>query len=391
SFWLKDAGVSNSVIGAFSFFHWPFTFKFVWGVFIENYDIPYLSKKIGRNCSWVVAGYLILIAGVIGMSFSDPKSCLLQLMFFASLTALGDGCKGVALYPYQIDGITKDRSGYVAGAVGFGQKIGMILTRTGTLYLACFFGWKIAYLFAAAAIFLQMVAVLFLRVPPEHIVDNQSKSLKAVFRDSVNKSLVVGFRNFLKNKTGIHFLSILLFYKSIDFMMQGMSRMFLTEIGFSKIEIANAQLLGAGVVIVGGLIGGYIIKKIGLTRAMFYFGVAHAISFFFYVILLHTGTVLPILDFVIACEAFSGGCATTAFIATFYSMCKTGSMYALFWAIHETGGVFFGGISGVISDCIGWSLYFSLIPLIYLSVILYLYRYKKSIEFRQDPARLTVY
>jgi hypothetical protein len=29
-YWLKDSGVSNSVIGLFSLVHWPFTLKFLW-------------------------------------------------------------------------------------------------------------------------------------------------------------------------------------------------------------------------------------------------------------------------------------------------------------------------------------------------------------------------
>ena len=103
--WLKDFQISNAVIGMFSIFHWPFTLKFIWGVFIENYDVPGLTKKIGRGRSWVVVAHLVLVIGIVGMAYSDPSSSLPRLIFFASLTALGDGCKSVVLYPYQIDKI----------------------------------------------------------------------------------------------------------------------------------------------------------------------------------------------------------------------------------------------------------------------------------------------
>jgi PAT family beta-lactamase induction signal transducer AmpG len=372
-FWLKDAGVSNTVIGAFSLFHWPFVFKFVWGAFIENCDVPHLTKRIGRNRSWVMVGYLILVVGIVGMSFSDPQSSLLQLMLFASLAALGDGCKDVALYPYQIDGTTtKNHLGYVASVVGFGQKIGMIIAKVGVMYLAYFFSWKTAYLLAAAAIFIQMIMIFFLKAPPEQHDENEfsGKSLKLLLQDSIKKSLAVPFCNMMKKKETSHLIIIILFYKSIDFMMQNMSRVFLMEIGFSKIEIANVQLLGAIVVIIGGLASGYIIKKIGLARSVVYFGAAHALSFSFYTILLNTGTVPSILNSIILFEAFTGGCVTTAFVATFYTACKTGSMYALLWALHEASGIFFMGISGIVVDNIGWNNYFRLIPLIYLILML---------------------
>ncbi|MDR2781195.1 MAG: MFS transporter [Holosporaceae bacterium] len=376
-FWLKDAGVSNSVIGVFSIFHWPFILKFIWGVFIENYDIPYLTKKIGKNRSWIVVGYFILIAGVVGMSFSDPKSNLLQLILFASLTALGDGCKDVALYPYQIDGTTKNQLGYVAGAVGFGHKIGMIITKVGALHLAYFFGWRIAYLSAAAAMFFQMIAILFIKTPDERCDANAAESLKLLFSDSISKSLIIPFREMMKENGWSRLISILILYKSADFMMQKMSRSFLLEIGFSKIEIAEVvQLFGSISVIIGGFVSGYIIKKIGMSRAMFYFGITHAISFFSYTILLKRGAVLPELCLIILCEAFTGGCVTTVFLAIFYAACKTGSMYALLWAIHEVSGIFFMGISGIIVDCVGWNNYFWLIPLTYMIIIMHLRKCK---------------
>jgi PAT family beta-lactamase induction signal transducer AmpG len=246
----------------------------------------------------------------------------------------------------------------------------MIITKVGVMYLAYFFSWKTAYLLAAVAIFAQMIMILFLKAPPEQRdKDEPSKrSLKLLFTDSINGSLIVPFCDMVKKKEAFHLIIIILFYKSADFMMQNMSRIFLVEIGFSKIEIANAQLLGAIVVVVGGLVSGYIIKKIGLARAMFYFGVSHAVSFFCYTILLNGGAISSLLYLVISFEAFTGGCVTTAFVATFYITCRTGAMYALLWALHEISGIFFMGISGVMVDHMGWNGYFQLIPLTYLIV-----------------------
>jgi fucose permease len=105
---------------------------------------------------------------------------------------------------------------------------------------------------------------------------------------------------------------------------------------------------------------------------MFYFGITHAISFFSYTLLLNSGAVFSVLNFIILCEAFTGGCVTTAFIATFYTTCKTGSMYALLWALHEVSGMFFTGISGVTADSIGWNYYFGLVPLFYIIIVIIL-------------------
>jgi PAT family beta-lactamase induction signal transducer AmpG len=165
-------------------------------------------------------------------------------------------------------------------------------------------------------------------------------------------------------------------------MMQKMSRPFLLEIGFSKVEIANiVQLYGSIFVIIGGLAGGYFMKKIGISRAMIYFGVCHAISFLCYLIFEKTGAVSWCLCLVILYEAFTGGCVSTAFLAFLYDKCKTGSLYALLWALHETSGIFFMGISGVVADGIGWRLYFILIPFVYMIMLVMLYAMQRRISF----------
>jgi PAT family beta-lactamase induction signal transducer AmpG len=363
--WLKDSGISNAAIGMFSLFHWPFTLKFMWGILIENYDVVYFSKKIGRARSWIIVSHLILIAGVIGMANSNPSSDLQTLIFFAALTALGDGCKNVVLYPYQIDGINKNQFGYVAGIVGFGHKIGMITTKVLALYLANIFGWKVAYYAAAFSIFLLMIMILSIR-PPE-----KRQKLKGIsFGDSLKKSLIIPFKKIIEEKDGLYVVLVLSLYKSADFMMQKMSKLFLMEIGFSKIEIANVvQLFGSITAIVGGLIGGYIIKKIGIFKAMIYFGGSHAISFFPYLIFTKIGANSSCLSLIILSEAFTGGCVTSAFLAFLYAKCKTGSLYALLWAFHEISGIFFMGISGIIADEVGWRLYFTLVPLVYAIVL----------------------
>jgi PAT family beta-lactamase induction signal transducer AmpG len=375
--WLKDSGVSNAAIGMFSLFHWPFTLKFMWGILIENYDVAYFSKKIGRERSWIIISHLILIAGVIGMANSNPSSALQTLIFFATLTALGDGCKNVVLYPYQIDGVNKNQFGYVAGIVGFGHKIGVTLTKVLTLYLANIFDWKVAYYTAAFSIFLLMIMILFIRLPKKYKKPERNLS----FGDSVKKSLIIPFKKVAKKTDGLYIALVLSLYKSADFMMQKMSRLFLMEIGFSKIEIANTvQLVGSIMTIVGGLTGGYIIKKIGIFKAMIYFGSCHAISFFPYLIFTKVGADPYCLNLVILCEAFTGGCVTSAFLTFLYTRCKTGSLYALLWAFHEVNGIFIMGISGIIADRVGWRLYFTLVPLVYGVVLVILWVMQRRIS-----------
>ncbi|MDR1551694.1 MAG: MFS transporter [Holosporaceae bacterium] len=364
-FWLKDAGVANVAIGVFSLAHLPFTFKFLWGVLVENYDVPGLPKKIGRTRGWIFASNAMLLTGVVGMANADPTSGELgRIAAFASLAAVGDGCKNVVLYTYQING--NNPTSYVASAVGLGHKLGMILTKVATLHLAALYGWKIAYLSAAGAILALMCVQLSMPLPEKN---RREQSRETALKNPVERSWLQPLR-LLTPKERCSILLVLTLYKSADFFLQKISGLFLAEAGFTKVDIANiVQFWGSACVIIGGLLGGYLIKRLGLPRAMVIFGVLHALSFFLYSLFLKIGAETRLLWLTISYEALTGGCVTTAFITFFYETCRTGAMYALLWAVHDVSGTFFRGISGILVDAMGWKMFFTVIPAAYCAVL----------------------
>lgn len=349
-YWLKSLGVSNTTIGMFSLLQWPFALKFIWGFFIEHCDIPLLSDKYGRHRSWMICSYVILIAAILGMAFSRPEHGLIRLVFFASVVVLADGCKNVAMYPYQVHKCEKDNLGYIASIVGLGHRAGMLFIKVVTLYIAGLYNWEAAYIVAAVLVGISFAITLFLEEPTcaENKNEKLLDALKSCFTlKGISHSTIL----------------ILFFYKVSDFMMQKMSRAFCVEIGFTPIQIANiVQIFGTSAVILGTFIGGYIVKRYSIYRAMLIVGVAHMLSMLSYVPLALFGNNLRILTLVSVCDGFTGGAVTTAFIAFLYSVSRNGTLYALFWAIHGCSGMLFMMLSGFIADNVPWLVYFSVVP-----------------------------
>ena len=360
-YWLKDAGVSNSVIGLCTLLHATFMLKFFWGAIIENYDIPHITKRIGKTKSWILASHTVLIIGIIYMAFCDPNTSLWKLIASATLVAIADGCKNIVLYPYQIQNTSDENIGYTANMVSLGHRIGTIAIKVLTLQIAHFFNWKCAYLSAALFIAILTVVVLYMDEPPfSHC---EANTLKGSFYESI----VFPFKKLLTEHNGTNILVILMLYKAADFMMQKMAQPFFIEIGFSKLQIANiVQLFGSTAVIIGGFIGGYIIKKIGVTKSMIVTGAIHALSFFLYLLLIKCGADTTCLTILILCEGITGGGVTASFLAFLYKICKTGAQYALLWAFYEMGGLAFMSVSGILMDIIGWQYYFTFVPLVAL-------------------------
>jgi len=377
-YWLKDCGVSNTTIGLFSLFHLPFVLKLFFAPIIDNFSIPYLSNKLGRRRSWVVFSQMMLICSVIIMANVDPRTNLGSLMLSASLVALFDGFQNIALYPYQRGDVSKDNYGYVAGIVSFGHRIGTITTKLVVLYLAHFAGWKVAYECASVLIFICMIFVLLIN-EPKIINDSNELSLRNYTNVSTNNKLMSQIDGLFDKQNGIYIFAVLVLYKASDFLIQKMSRAFCLELGFSKLEIANiVQLFGSASVIIGGLACGFFVKRYGVFRAMMYLSFAHMISLFSYLALNVCGNNSNILCGVVFFEGITGGAVSAAFLAFLYDLCKNGSQYALLWAIHEIGGMFFRFTSGFFADAVSWTWFFIIVPLVSLPGIIVLNKLDKN-------------
>jgi PAT family beta-lactamase induction signal transducer AmpG len=369
--------------------------KFLWAPFIDKLNFPYFSKKLGRLRGWVLASQLLLFMGLIGMSCANPRSSLLSLMFFTSMVAFADGCQDMSLYAYQIDKAKNDSLGYIAGVVLFGYRGGMLFAKSATLYLAHYFGWNVAYAAMAFSIFLCTLLIIRAKEPnntltkkDEKIIDRMVQSYDKADRSRIEftrfikrtmfECLVCPFVVFIKkNINWKHIIALLMLFKAGDIVAQKMAKPFYIDLGFSLLQIANVvQVFGTIAALVGGLVGGCLIKKSGIRPAMLYAGIAHALSCFAYVALCYTGPQMFMLYLTVFVENITGGAMGAAFIAFLYSICDKrycATQYALLWAFYDLGGIAFRIISGALADMLGWTNFFLFVPFLFLPSLWMLY------------------
>lgn len=391
--WLEECKVPDSLIGLFTLCHLPFTLKFLWGPFIDRVKIPFFSNLLGQRRSWALLSQLILFLGLIGMSNSSPQTSLSQLMLFASMVAFAEGCQDVALYAYQVEKTSSDMFGPVAGFVVFGYRIGLLFAKSVSLYLASYYGWGAAYKVMALCVLFSTFVFLFSAKEPALNLSSEGKTIAKLmnlywYKDkkltswelikaSVFECLVYPLRIFMKKKYWLHLIGILMLFRAGDRMFQKMASPFYIAAGFSKIEIANVvQIFGTLASLIGGVLGGYVVKRFGIKRAMFYMGVLHACSCLIYVILSKAGHNLNVLYFSVFIENTTCGAMSTAFLAFLYTLCYTGypaTQYALLWALHEAGGVTGSVISGFIVEAIGWTSFFYFVPVVFVPSLVLLY------------------
>lgn len=383
--WLKEYGVSKTIIGFFAFLHCPYTLKFLWGPIFEKVHIPYLTRKIGQHKSWAMLSQIVLISSIIGIANSGPEN-LTHIMIFSVLCALAGGCQDVTLYSFLLNSTKKEDLGIIASIVNIGFKIGMFIAKSSTLYIAHYVSWKAAYLIMAGSLLFGIIFVLIINEPTVQVTKDDKKIQKltsllklklSIKPKTVNKLELALFecfyfptKLFLRNKNWLLYMLLIMLYRIGDIMIVKMGKIFYLEIGFSTLDIANAvQVFGAVSSLLGGLVGGYLIKNNGLKKCMLFAAMIHAIVGLSLISLVYIGKNYFALYFVVFVEFTTGAAMSSCFIAFLYSLCSTGSkstQFALLWAFHEGIATFIRVFAGGFSDIVGWTTFFITASLLFI-------------------------
>ena len=73
SFRLREAGIDRSTIGYLSWVGLAYGFKWVWAPLVDRMPLPGLTRWLGRRRAWLLLSQLAIVAGLVGMAFSDPR------------------------------------------------------------------------------------------------------------------------------------------------------------------------------------------------------------------------------------------------------------------------------------------------------------------------------
>jgi PAT family beta-lactamase induction signal transducer AmpG len=200
------------------------------------------------------------------------------------------------------------------------------------------------------------------------------------------ETLLSGLSNYFAQPGAAGFLLLIVFYKLGDAFAGSLMTPFLLQaMAFSSAEVGVVnKIIGLWLTIGGALIGGALMLRLGLWRALLVFGVLQMLSnigFWWLAVSgkgLMPGLVIPAFDWgvvqltqptpvdggllmVIAAENLSGGMGTAAFVAFLMSLCNqrfTATQFALLSAFASIGRVWVGPLAGVLAESIGWPTFF---------------------------------
>ena len=349
--WLKDGGIDLARIGLFALVGLPYTLKFLWAPLFDRYSLP----GLGRRRGWLALMQGCLALALVGLSLANPGVDDLAFVSAAAfLVALFSASQDIVVDAYRRESLSDIELGFGSAMYVNGYRVGMLLAGGGGLILADWLSFPEMYRLLAAAMALCVVVTLVAREPALPV--GRPRSL----RDAV----VLPFRDYFEREGAWLALAFILFYKLGDTMASAMTTPFYLDLGYSKTEIgAVVKLFGFWATLAGATLGGLWILRIGLGRALLWFGIGQMASTFGFVVLSGMPPSVPALATVIALENLTGGLGTAAFVGFMGALTDrrfTATQYALLSSLMGVPRVLASAPTGWLAQAMGWGGFFFL-------------------------------
>ena len=178
--WLREAGIDRSTATLFSWAALGYSFKFVWAPIIDQFPLPYLTRKLGRRRAWILTAQLAVIAAIILMSLTDPSAGTAQLKLMALAAVMlgfSSATQDIVIDAYRIESASSELQAMMASTYIAGYRIGMLVAGAGSLYIASILGtsmgaynytaWQLTYSSMALIMFIGIATTLIIK-EPEH-------------------------------------------------------------------------------------------------------------------------------------------------------------------------------------------------------------------------------
>lgn len=371
--WLKTEGLSLKAIGAFALIQFPYTWKFIWSPFLDRYALPLLGRRRG----WMGATQLLLLGTIAWLGTLSPTVDLGLVIGLTALIAFLSATQDIVLDAYRRELLPEIELGIGNAIHVNAYKLAGLVPGSLSLVLADHLPWE--QVFLVTALFMAPGLAMTLMVSEPVTAAGAPRTL----RDAV----VEPFREFFGRhgvRSALVVLAFIFLYKLGDSLCTALATPFYLDMGFSKTEIGLiAKNAGLWPSVIGGLLGGLWMVKLGINRALWVFGVVQWVAIYGFAWLAWLGPAesdsarLGVLAVVIGLEALGVGLGTTAFVAYMARTTHpayTATQLALFTSLMAVPRTFINASAGWLVEAMGWYNFFLLCGVLAIPGMLLLFR-----------------
>ena len=338
--WLRSSGINLKTIGLFALIQFPYTWKFIWAPLLDRYGLNFL--KMGRRRGWMLVTQLGLVGAIGVLGGFDPQRDISTIMLIAALVAVFSATQDIALDAFRRELLSDEE-------LGLGNSV--------LPGVFCTFWVK------------------------EPVGDDLAPR-------TLKQAVVEPFNEFMARagwKSALTVLAFIFCYKLGDSLCTALATPFYLDMGYAKSDIGLvAKNAGLWPAVIGGLLGGLWMVKLGINRALWLFGVVQVVSIFGFAWLAGIGpqteigaTQLWSLALVIGFEALGVGLGTAAFVAFIArstNRAYTATQFALFTSLAAVPRTLINASAGWLVEQLGWYGFFWLCVFLAIPGMLLLFK-----------------
>ena len=355
--WLRTNGVDLATIGLFAILGLPYTWKFLWSPLMDRYRLPFLGRRRG----WALITQLALLLSIGTMGQFDPAQSLQGIVIMVFVVALFSASQDIVLDAYRRELLADDELGTGTSMWINAYRISLLVPGSLGLILSDHLPWSAV--FWVVAVF--MLIGIFTTISIREVSDD------SLAPHTLRDAVIDPFKEFFQRdgvKQGLAILAFMFLYKLGDNMATALATPFYLDMGYTRTEIGSvAKVAGLWSMIAGGILGGAIMLKVSINRALWLFGFVQILTIMPYIWLSQAGPTLVGLFVVVSGEYLGvglGAIALTAYMARETSKAFTATQFALFSSFIAVPRTLANASTGFIVEAIGWTQFYVVCALV---------------------------
>lgn len=365
--WLRSHDVDLATIGLFALVSLPYTWKFLWSPLMDRYKLPFLGRRRG----WALITQVGLLFSIAALGRFDPSASLQAIVATVFVISLFGASQDIVIDAYRRELLADDELGTGTSFFVNAYRLSSLVPGSLALILSDHLPWATVYWITAGFMGVGIVTTFIIK----EVSDD------ALAPSTLREAVVDPFVEFFGRdgiRAGLAILAFMFLYKLGDNMATALATPFYLDMGFSRTEIGSiAKIAALWSSIAGGIIGGLVMLKASINKALWIFGFVQMFTILGYVWLSTVGHHPVGLFIVVSGEYLGvglGAIALTAYMARETSKAFTATQFALFSSFIAIPRTFANASTGFIIEAIGYTQFFIVCTLVAIPGMLLLFK-----------------
>ena len=314
---------------------------------------------------------ILLLLSIGALGFIRPDLNLWTVAYLSAAIAFFSASQDIVLDAYRRELLADDEMGTGTSIWVNAFRLSGLVPGSLALILSDFLPWSVVYWVTGSFMLLGILTILLVR----EVADD------SLAPHSMREAVINPFVEFFSRdgvRGGLAILAFLFLYKLGDNMATALATPFYIDMGYSRTEIGSvAKVAGLWASIAGGILGGIVMLKVSINRALWLFGFVQIGTILPYIWLSQAGHTLAGLFVVVSGEYLGvglGAIALTAYMARETSKAFTATQFALFTSFMLIPRSVANATTGFIVEAVGWTAFYLICTVIAIPGMLMLFK-----------------